>query len=34
MMAQLLANEGVVVIDDKVVDFDKVFWDPQLMVAD
>lgn len=28
MMAQLLENEGVSVVDDKVVDFDRVFWDP------
>lgn len=30
MMAQLLANEGVAVVDDKVVDFEQVFWDPQV----
>ncbi|MFB2120760.1 MGMT family protein [Parapedobacter sp. 2B3] len=29
MMAQLLENEGVAVVDDKVADFDRVFWDPQ-----
>ncbi|MEC3880816.1 MGMT family protein [Parapedobacter sp. 10938] len=34
MMAQLLANEGVEVADDKVVDFDRVFWDPQLVLGD
>jgi len=33
MMAQLLENEGVVVVDDKVVDFDQVFWDPQLVLG-
>jgi methylated-DNA-protein-cysteine methyltransferase related protein len=27
-MQQLLENEGVVIIDDQVVDFDKLFWDP------
>lgn len=27
-MEQMLASEGVEVIDDKVVDFKKVFWDP------
>jgi methylated-DNA-protein-cysteine methyltransferase-like protein len=27
-MQQLLEREGVGVVDDKVVDFDKVFWDP------
>lgn len=30
MMEQLLANEGVTVIDDQVVDFERLFWDPQL----
>lgn len=29
MMAQLLQNEGVEVNVDRVVDFDRVFWDPQ-----
>lgn len=28
MMEQLLENEGVRVEDDKVVDFDKLFWEP------
>lgn len=28
MMEQLLENEGVKVEDDKVVDFDKLFWEP------
>lgn len=28
MMEQLLANEGVKVKDDKVMDFDKLFWEP------
>ncbi len=28
VMQQLLENEGVRVEDDKVVDFDKIFWDP------
>lgn len=32
LMQQLLANEGVEVVDDYVVDFDRVFWDPQLML--
>jgi methylated-DNA-protein-cysteine methyltransferase-like protein len=27
-MQQLLEKEGVVVKDDKVVDFKKLFWDP------
>lgn len=34
MMAQLLANEGVDVAEDRVVDFERVFWDPQLVVGD
>lgn len=28
MMEQLLANEGIKVVDDKVLDFDKLFWEP------
>jgi methylated-DNA-protein-cysteine methyltransferase-like protein len=28
IMQQLLENEGVRVEDDKVADFDKLFWDP------
>ncbi|MBE9663501.1 MGMT family protein [Mucilaginibacter myungsuensis] len=27
-MEQLLASEGVMVTDNKIVDFKKVFWDP------
>ncbi|WP_257666507.1 MGMT family protein [Parapedobacter tibetensis] len=30
LMQQLLENEGVMIANDKVVDFKKVFWDPQL----
>ncbi|MEY3342620.1 MAG: hypothetical protein RL090_304 [Bacteroidota bacterium] len=29
MMQQLLESEGVVVKEDRVVDFEKHFWDPQ-----
>ncbi|MFA5620098.1 MAG: MGMT family protein [Weeksellaceae bacterium] len=29
LMAQLLENEGVTVIDDKVQDFNQVFWNPK-----
>lgn len=29
LMQQLLKNEGVMVVDDQVVDFGRVFWDPQ-----
>jgi methylated-DNA-protein-cysteine methyltransferase-like protein len=28
VMQQLLENEGVEVVDDKVVRFDELFWDP------
>lgn len=28
LMQQLLESEGVSVIDNQVVDFDKLFWDP------
>jgi len=28
VMQQLLENEGIRVKDDKVVDFEKLFWDP------
>ena len=27
-MQQLLEKEGITVVDDKVLDFDKKFWDP------
>lgn len=32
-MQQMLEAEGVKVIDDKVQDFDKVFWDPSIELA-
>lgn len=28
MMQQLLENEGIKVVDDEVVEFKKLFWDP------
>lgn len=28
LMQQLLESEGVVVVDNKIQDFDKIFWDP------
>ncbi|MGC8865420.1 MAG: MGMT family protein [Bacteroidales bacterium] len=28
VMQQLLENEGIRVIDDQVVDFEKLYWDP------
>lgn len=27
-MQELLENEGVKIVDDQVVDFDRLFWDP------
>ena len=30
LMQQLLENEGVVVIDNQIVDFEKHFWQPKL----
>ena len=30
IMKQLLENEGIRIKDDKVVDFEKLFWDPRL----
>lgn len=32
LMQQLLENEGVVVIDNQIQNFDKVFWDPTLEI--
>jgi methylated-DNA-protein-cysteine methyltransferase-like protein len=29
-MQQLLEEEGITVKDNKIVDFDKVFWDPNI----
>ncbi|MBW7871220.1 MAG: MGMT family protein [Flavobacteriia bacterium] len=29
LMQQLLENEGIVVIDDQIQNFDKVFWKPE-----
>lgn len=28
LMQQLLENEGVKVVDNQIIDFDKLFWDP------
>jgi methylated-DNA-protein-cysteine methyltransferase-like protein len=28
IMQQLLESEGIIVIDDQIVDFEKYFWDP------
>lgn len=30
LMQQLLESEGIEVIDNQIVDFDKVFWEPEL----
>ncbi|GGC44266.1 methylated-DNA--protein-cysteine methyltransferase [Parapedobacter defluvii] len=30
LMQQLLENEGVTIVDDRVVDFDRLFWEPPL----
>lgn len=27
-MQQLLENEGIQIIDDQIIDFQKIFWDP------
>ena len=32
LMQQLLENEGVMVVDNQIVDFDKHFWQPKLEV--
>ena len=32
-MQQLLEKEGIKITGDKVVDFDKLFWDPQVELA-
>jgi len=29
LMQQLLENEGIVVVDDQIQDFEKLFWDPR-----
>lgn len=33
LMAELLEQEGIVVVKDKVVDFEKLFWDPAKELA-
>ena len=30
LMQQLLENEGIVVVDNQIQDFEKVFWEPSL----
>jgi len=31
LMQQLLESEGVVIIDNQIQNFDKVFWDPNIL---
>ena len=33
-MRELLENEGVSVIEDRIVDFDRIFWDPVKEMAE
>ena len=32
-MEELLVKEGVKVVDDKIVDFDRLYWDPMVELA-
>jgi len=32
-MAEMLCSEGVQVIDDRVQDFKKVYWDPAIRIG-
>ena len=32
LMQQLLENEGIIVVDNQIVDFDKCFWAPEMEV--
>ena len=31
LMQQLLENEGIVVVENQIVDFKKLFWEPEIM---
>jgi methylated-DNA-protein-cysteine methyltransferase related protein len=31
LMQQLLENEGIVVVDNQIVDFEKHFWEPKVV---
>lgn len=33
LMQQLLENEGIVVVDNQIVDFEKHFWQPEVRVV-
>ena len=30
LMQQLLENEGIVVVDNQIIDFEKLFWQPEM----
>lgn len=32
LMQQLLENEGIKVVDNQIIDFDKHFWQPELKI--
>ena len=32
-MEKLLKKEGIRVVDDKITDFEKIFWDPSVELA-
>jgi methylated-DNA-protein-cysteine methyltransferase-like protein len=32
LMQQLLESEGIVVMDNQIMDFESVFWEPEMMV--
>ncbi len=32
LMQQLLENEGIQVVDNQIMDFDKVYWEPKITV--
>ena len=32
LMQQLLESEGIIVIDNQIVDFEKMFWEPEMEV--
>jgi len=34
LMQQLLENEGIVVVDDEIQNFQKIFWDPNKELDD
>ncbi|TRX34003.1 MGMT family protein [Flavobacterium sp. ZT3R18] len=32
LMQQLLESEGIVVVDNQIIDFESVFWEPEMAV--